>query len=443
MFDTLDLDNALINAIAKTGYKTPTSIQSLAIPEIMAGKDVMASAPTGTGKTAAFLLPALQHLIDSPRRNPGFARILVMTPTRELAYQIYEEALIFAQFTHFKVGVITGGVNYGSHKEILEKNNDILIATPGRLMDYMDYEEFHAEDVEILVIDEADRMLDMGFIKEMKQIISEARNRRQSLLFSATLEGHSLETFASELLTNPARIETQSSLKERGKINQWMHIADDEQHKFSLLAHIVQQEDCEKVIVFVRTRDQVQHIAGKLQSLHIRSCWLEGEMPQDKRNKAVLRLKTGQVKVLVATDVAARGLDIDNITHVINYDMPRTADTYVHRIGRTGRAGKKGVAISLVAAHDMGIVKKIEGYIKQVLSRRVIDTLRPQFKEAKVAAKKKKPDVKLTNREAKGKAKKQRKKEERRLQARIEANKTKIKVTSIAPAPDVSAEDKD
>ncbi|MFT5164537.1 MAG: ATP-dependent RNA helicase SrmB [Alteromonadaceae bacterium] len=427
MFDTLDLDSALISAIADTGYKTPTSIQSLAIPQIMAGKDIMASAPTGTGKTAAFLLPALQHLIDFPRRSPGFARILVMTPTRELAYQIYEEALIYAKFTQFKIGVITGGVNYGSHKDILEKNNDILVATPGRLMDYMDYEEFHAEDVEILVIDEADRMLDMGFITEMTRITKEARNRKQSLLFSATLEGHSLETFADELLTDPERIEAQSSLKERGKINQWMHVADDDDHKFKLLTHIVQQQDCEKAIVFVRTREQVQLLSGKLQALDIRSCWLEGEMPQDKRNKAVLRLKNGQVKVLVATDVAARGLDIDNITHVINYDMPRTADTYVHRIGRTGRAGKKGVAISLVEAHDTGMVKKVESYTEQALRRRIIQELRPKFKEAKVPAKKKKSAVKLTNKEAKGRAKKQRKKEARRLEARVEANKAKAK----------------
>ena len=425
MFDDLDLDNALVNAIAQVGYKTPTSIQSLAIPEIMAGRDIMASAPTGTGKTAAFLLPALQHLIDSPRRNPGFARILIMTPTRELAYQIYEEALVYAKFTHFKIGVITGGVNYGSHKEILEKNNDILVATPGRLMDYMDYEEFHAEDVEVLVIDEADRMLDMGFIQEMKRITSEARNRKQSLLFSATLEGHSLENFADELLTEPARVEAQSSLKERGKINQWMHVADDDHHKFELLAALLQADDCEKAIVFVRTREKVQVLAGKLQGLGIRSCWLEGEMPQDKRNKAVLRLKTGQVKVLVATDVAARGLDIDSITHVVNYDMPRTADTYVHRIGRTGRAGKKGVAISLVEAHDIGMVKKVESYTKQALARRFIEGLRPKHKEAKVPAKKKKAATKLTNREAKLRAKKQRKKEERRLQARVDANKVK------------------
>lgn len=421
MFEELDLDQSLISAIAELGYKKPTSIQNLAIPPILDGKDVMASAPTGTGKTAAFLLPAMQHLLDFPRKNPGFARILVMTPTRELAYQIYDAANQLAENCHFKIGVITGGINYGSHKEILEKNNDILIATPGRLMDYMDNEEFHAEDVEMLVIDEADRMLDMGFISQMRRITEEARNRKQSLLFSATLEGRSLENFAKELLTDPERVEAKSSNKERGKIHQWMHIADSESHKFALLTHIAQDEACQKAIVFVRTREKVQHLSGKLQSLEIRSCWLEGEMPQDKRNKAVQRLRQGQVKVLVATDVAARGLDIDDVTHVINYDMPRTADTYIHRIGRTGRAGKKGIAISLVEAHDMRIVKKVENYTKQPLQRRVIDELRPQFKEAKVPSKKKnKSGLKLTKKQIKGKLKKQRKKLERRV-----ANKSK------------------
>ena len=414
MFEALDLDDSLLKAVAEQGYKSPTSIQSLAIPAILDGRDVMASAPTGTGKTAAFLLPALQHLLDFPRRNPGFARVLVMTPTRELAYQIYEQTLAFAANNDFRIGVITGGINYGSHKEILEKNNDILIATPGRLMDYMDNEEFHAEDVEMLVIDEADRMLDMGFVSEMRRITKEARNRRQSLLFSATLEGRSLENFAEELLKEPERIEAQPSNREKGKIHQWVHIADDDAHKFAMLANILNAEDCTKAIVFVRTRDKVSNLSGRLQSEDIRCCWLEGEMPQDKRNKAVLRLRNSQVKVLVATDVAARGLDIDDITHVINYDMPRTADTYVHRIGRTGRAGKKGTAISLVEAHDVGILKKVESYTKAPLRRRVIEGLRPKFKEAKPPAKKKKPAVKPTKKQIKGRQKKLRKKAERR-----------------------------
>lgn len=414
MFSELELDHNLVNAVAELGFKSPTSIQAQAIPAILAGKDVMASAPTGTGKTAAFVLPAMQHLLDFPRRNPGFARILIMTPTRELAYQIYEQAQKMAADCHFQIGVITGGINYGTHKEILEKNNDILIATPGRLIDFMDNEEFHAEDVEMLVIDEADRMLDMGFGAAMRRITGEARNRRQSLLFSATLEGRGLEKFADELLTEPVRLEANSSNKEKGKIHQWVHIADDDNHKFNLLTHIVKDESCTKAIVFVRTREKVQHLSGKLQGLDVRTCWLEGEMPQDKRNKAVARLRLGQVRVLVATDVAARGLDIDDITHVINYDMPRTADTYVHRIGRTGRAGKKGIAISLVEAHDVGILKKVENYTKQALPRRVIDELRPQFKEAKVPLKKSKPKIKPTKKQLKGRQKKQRKKLERR-----------------------------
>lgn len=414
MFEELDLDPSLINAVAEMGFTKPTSIQAQAIPLVLQGRDVLACAPTGTGKTAAFLLPALQHLLDFPRRNPGFARILVMTPTRELAYQIYEQTQLFARFNNFRIGVITGGINYGSHKEILEKNNDILIATPGRLMDYMDNDEFHAEDVEILVIDEADRMLDMGFIKEMRRITEQARNRRQSLLFSATLEGRSLERFADELLKDPQRIETEPSLKERGKIIQWIHVADDDAHKFALLRAILEAEDCHKAIVFVRTREKVQNLSGRLQSIDIRAGWLEGEMPQDKRNKAISKFSNGYVKVLVATDVAARGLDIDDITHVINYDMPRTADVYVHRIGRTARAGKKGTAISLVEAHDVLMVKKIENYVKHPLRRRVIEGLKPRFKEARIPAKKRKPEVKLTKKQLKGKLKKQRKKAEKR-----------------------------
>lgn len=414
MFEELDLDPTLLNAVAEMGFKKPTSIQAQAIPMILQGRDIMACAPTGTGKTGAFLLPALQHLLDFPRRNPGFARVLVMTPTRELAYQIHEQTESFARFNSFKIGVITGGINYGSHKDILEKNNDILIATPGRLMDYMDNEEFHAEDVEILIIDEADRMLDMGFIKEMRRITEQARNRKQSLLFSATLEGRSLERFADELLTDPQRIETKPSLKERGKIIQWIHIADDDSHKFAMLTHILKSEECQKAIVFVRTREKVQNLSGRLQSAEIKTGWLEGEMPQDKRNKAVAKFSNGYVNVLVATDVAARGLDIDDITHVINYDMPRTADVYVHRIGRTARAGKKGTAISLVEAHDVLMVKKIENYVKHPLRRRLIEGLKPKFKEAKIPLKKKKPDVKLTKKQVKGKLKKQRKKAERR-----------------------------
>lgn len=389
-FEDFQLDDALNRAITQAGFKQPTLIQQLAIPLAMDGRDLLASAPTGTGKTLAFVLPAIQYLLDFPRRDPGFARVLVMTPTRELAYQVYDTFRHFSQYTQLNVGVITGGINYGSHKDTLEKNNDILVATPGRLTEYLDEESFQADEVELLILDEADRMLDMGFIGEMNRIVLEARRRRQTFLFSATLEGATLERFASRALKEPERLEADPSKRERGKILQWIHLADDNSHKLALLTHLLRQEDVSKAIVFVKTRERLATLSGQLESAGLRCCWLQGEMPQDKRMQAVERFSSGKVNILVATDIAARGLDIDDISHVINYDLPRTADVYVHRIGRTGRAGKKGTAISLVEAHDMAVLAKIERYTEHRLKRRFIENLRPKHKEAKVPVKKKK-----------------------------------------------------
>jgi len=221
--------------------------------------------------------------------------------------------------------------------------------------------------------------------------VLEARRRRQTFLFSATLEGLNLERFAERALKEPEQIEAVPSRKEKAKILQWLHLADDNVHKLALLTHILKQEDATKAIVFVKTRERLASLTGQLESAGIKCCWLQGEMPQDKRLQAVQRFSKGQVPVLIATDIAARGLDIDDISHVINYDMPRSADTYVHRIGRTGRAGKKGTAISLIEAHDMAMVAKVERYTEQKLKRRVIDSLRPKHKAAKIGSKKKKP----------------------------------------------------
>ncbi len=405
-FADFQFDDSINQALQEAGFTEPTLIQQLAIPPALDGRDVLASAPTGTGKTLAFVLPAIQYLLDFPRRDPGFARVLVMTPTRELAFQVYDEFKQLAQYTKLNVGVITGGINYGSHKDTLEKNNDILVATPGRLTEYLDEESFQADEVEVLILDEADRMLDMGFIGEMNRIVLEARRRRQTFLFSATLEGLNLERFAERALKEPEMIEAVPSRKEKAKIIQWLHLADDNVHKLALLTHLLKQEDVTKTIVFVKTRERLASLTGQLESAGIKCCWLQGEMPQDKRLLSVQRFSQGQVPVLIATDIAARGLDIDDISHVINYDMPRSADTYVHRIGRTGRAGKKGTAISLVEAHDMAIVAKVERYTEQKLKRRVIDSLRPQHKEAKIGTKKKKPGKLAAKKLAKAKSKK-------------------------------------
>lgn len=390
-FADFDLDPALARALTEAGFEKPTTIQQQAIPVALEGRDILASAPTGTGKTLAFLLPALQYLIDFPRRDPGFARVLIMTPTRELAFQIFEQLQMLTKHSSLNCGVITGGINYGSHKETLEKNNDILVATPGRLIEYMNEESFQCDEVEVLILDEADRMLDMGFVAEMDRIISDARRRRQTMLFSATLEGVAIERFAKRALKEPITIEAESPRREKGKIQQWIHLADDAEHKLALLTHLLQQPEMTKVIVFIKTRERLASLAGQLESAGLKTCWLQGEMPQDKRLQAVSRFSKGQVRILLATDVAARGLDIDDISHVINFDMPRTADVYVHRIGRTGRAGKKGIAISLVEAHDIDMVGKVERYTETLLKRRVIEGLRPKHKEARPSTKAKKP----------------------------------------------------
>ncbi|MDK1312231.1 ATP-dependent RNA helicase SrmB [Pseudoalteromonas ardens] len=406
-FTEFDLDGTLLTAIKKMGFEQATSIQQLAIPEALMGRDILASAPTGTGKTAAFLIPAIQYLMDFPRRDPGFARVLIMTPTRELAYQVFEQCEALAAGTHLKIGVVTGGINYGSHKEIFEKNNDILIATPGRLMEYLETENFHADNVELLILDEADRMLDLGFKKEMLKICNEAKNRRQCFLFSATLEGDSVELFAERILKDPALLEAESSRKEKGKIHQWIHLADDYEHKLAMLANLLQSEEVTKAIVFVKTRERLEKLVGELYTQDIKTTWLRGEMPQDKRMAAMASFHSGRTRILIATDVAARGIDVADISHVINFDMPRTADIYVHRIGRTGRAGKKGTAISLVEAHDAEILGKVERYTEQKLKRRVIEGLEPKHKEAKLPKKKKDPvKIKAKKKAAKAKTKK-------------------------------------
>lgn len=389
MFEQLELDDDLIRAVAELGYERPTSIQQLVIPEAMSGKDILASAPTGTGKTAAFLLPACQFLLDYPRRQPGATRVLILTPTRELALQIFEQVKAISRYLpHINCGVITGGINYGTDRDLLEKNLDILVATPGRLFEHIEKESFDCRDIECLILDEADRMLDMGFSAVVNQIAAEARWRKQSMLFSATLEGAGIARFAGDLLDEPVQLEADSSRKEKGVIHQWIHLADNANHKLALLTHILNHQ-VETAIVFVKTRERLATLVGQLNAADIDCCWLQGEMPQDKRNTAMQKFRDGEVKILVATDVAARGIDVDNISHVINYDMPRTADVYVHRIGRTGRAGNKGTAISIVEAHDIDIVPKIERYTKQALKRRVIEGLRPNNKEAKVSKKKK------------------------------------------------------
>ncbi|UTV29332.1 ATP-dependent RNA helicase SrmB [Photobacterium atrarenae] len=405
-FSELELDSELLRAIEKIGYDRPTVIQAQAIPHAMDGRDVLASAPTGTGKTAAFLLPMIQHLQDFPRKKPGPARVLVLTPTRELAIQVADQARALAQYTDLKIFTITGGISYDEHAELLGKTQDIVVATPGRLMEYIEAERFDCRAIECLILDEADRMLDMGFGKAVERIHNECRWRRQSLLFSATLEGKGVRDFSRTILNEPVEVNAEPPRRERKKIHQIYHRCDQMEHKLALLEHILKHQ-AERTIIFVKTRERLATLRDQLAAMKIPCCWIQGEMAQASRNNAITRFRDGTVNVLIATDVAARGIDLPDVSHVINFDMPRTADIYLHRIGRTARAGKKGTAISLIEAHDQEMIERVGRYMKEEVPERFIDGMRPQHKKPSTV--KKKSKKKVAKKTAAGKKKKAKK----------------------------------
>ncbi|TDQ59391.1 ATP-dependent RNA helicase SrmB [Mesocricetibacter intestinalis] len=419
-FEDFDLSPQLLRALEKKGYSRPTAIQCEAIPAAMEERDVLGSAPTGTGKTVAFLLPAIQHLLDYPRRKPGPPRILILTPTRELAMQVAEQAEALACFTDLSIATITGGVAYQNHGEVFNKNQDMVVATPGRLLQYIQEENFDCRAVEILIFDEADRLLQMGFGQSAEKIAAETRWRKQTLLFSATLEGELLADFAARLLNDPIRIDAESSRRERKKIQQWYYHADSNEHKIKLLARFIEQEDIQRGIVFVRRREEVRALSETLRKRGIRTTYLEGEMAQSQRNNAVDKLKNGVVRILVATDVAARGIDIEDISHVMNFDLPYSADVYLHRIGRTARAGKKGCAVSFVESHDYKLLGKIKRYSGELLKPRIIEGLEPRTKAPKNG------EVKSVSKKQKARKKAQyeeRKKSDRKIKVRHKESK--------------------
>lgn len=435
-FSELELDESLLLALQDKGFTRPTAIQAAAIPPALEGRDVLGSAPTGTGKTAAYLLPVLQHLVDFPRKKSGPPRILIVTPTRELAMQVADHARELAKHTHLDIATITGGVAYMNHAEVFSENQDIVVATTGRLLQYIKEENFDCRAVETLILDEADRMLDLGFAQDIETIAAETRWRKQTMLFSATLEGGAIKNFAERLLEDPVEVSATSSTRERKKIHQWYYRADNIEHKTALLVHLLKQPDTTRSIVFVRKRDRVHELVAWLREAGINTCYLEGEMVQMKRTEAIKRLTDGRVNVLIATDVAARGIDIPEVSHVFNFDMPRTADTYLHRIGRTGRAGLKGTAISLVEAHDHLLLGKVTRYMKEPMKSRVIDELRPTTRA---------PSEKLTGKPskkvlAKREEKKKDEKEKPRVKVRLRDKKNVGKRRKPSSAKTDSAE---
>lgn len=376
-FANLNLDPAINKALEAAGYTEPTPIQAQAIPEIIAGHDLMGSAQTGTGKTAAFMLPAL-HLISEPHpvKSKG-PRILVLTPTRELAAQVNDAARKYGKFLRKRTVSIVGGMPYPLQNKLLNQPIDILVATPGRLMDHMDKGRIDLSRLQMLVLDEADRMLDMGFLPDVEKITAQLPEERQTLLFSATFDGE-VARIAKDILKEPKLVEVASQQTKHENIEQRLHYVDDMHHKNKLLEHLLIDAEVNQAIIFTSTKRHADVLADDLYAAGHRTAALHGDMTQGARNRTLKKLRHGDVRVLVATDVAARGIDVDGITHVINYDLPKFAEDYVHRIGRTGRAGKKGIAISFAGGADRHALRKIEQFTGNKITPEVIKGFEPK-----------------------------------------------------------------
>ncbi len=379
-FENLNLQPAIIKAIHELGFTTPTPIQQQAIPELISGHDVMASAQTGTGKTAAFMLPALNRLATPSKIRSRGPRVLVLTPTRELALQVSEATSKFGKYLpHTKVVSILGGMSYPLQNKLLSQVVDILVATPGRLIDHIQRGRIDFSRLEMLVLDEADRMLDMGFIDDVEAIASRTPETRQTLLFSATLDS-SIDKIASRLLKSPKRIQVAPQHAKLENIEQKLHYVDDLSHKNRLLDHLLRDESLKQAIVFTATKRDADTLADDLAASGHEVAALHGDMNQRERTRTLTRLRAGRLRILVATDVAARGIDITNITHVINFDLPKFAEDYVHRIGRTGRAGASGVAVSFATGKDSISLKKIERFTGQAIAPFVVPGMESKYK---------------------------------------------------------------
>ncbi len=376
-FSSLGLSAELLRAVSDQGYAEPTPVQSRAIPVVLSGRDLMAAAQTGTGKTAGFTLPLLQHLQSSPamaaRRKP--VRVLVLTPTRELAAQVGESVQTYGKYLPFTTAVIFGGVNINPQMDKLHRGVDIVVATPGRLLDHVQQKTIDLSKVEILVLDEGDRMLDMGFIRDIRRILGLLPHRRQNLLFSATFS-EDIRQLAAGLLKNPETIDVAPRNSTVELITQRVHPVD-KGHKRELLAHLIKSGDWRQVLVFTRTKHGANRLCEQLQKDGIQSAAIHGNKTQSARTRALADFKQGRVRVLVATDIAARGLDIDQLPHVVNFDLPNVPEDYVHRIGRTGRAGSTGEAISLVSPDERGLLKDIERLLRQELPRAAVNDFKP------------------------------------------------------------------
>ncbi len=383
-FSSLGLSADLLRAIAEQGYDTPTPVQSLAIPLVLSGKDLMAGAQTGTGKTAAFALPLLQNLQVSPAKSNKKVRALILTPTRELTSQVADSIRAYSKYLPLRTGVVFGGVSINPQLQALRQGIDILVATPGRLIDHIERKSVDLSAVEIVVLDEADRMLDMGFIHAIKRIMKLLPAKRQGLLFSATFPDN-ISNLAQQFLRQPQLIEVAKRNTSSETIDQSAFLVDRDR-KCELLTHLIGSQNWQQVLVFTRTKRGADRLAKQLLSDGIEAMAIHGNKSQGARERALSAFKKQSVRALIATDVAARGIDIDRLPHVVNYDLPDAAEDYVHRIGRTGRAGCSGQAISLVCQDEKQQWVAIERLIRKTIPSQVMAGFEPNKNQSTAPA---------------------------------------------------------
>ncbi len=366
-FSSLGLSDSLLRAVSDEGYETPSPVQREAIPAVLEGRDVMAAAQTGTGKTAGFVLPLLQRLSGGEKAKPNSVRALVLTPTRELAAQVAEAVATYGKYLSLHSTVVFGGVKINPQMQKLRSGVDVLVATPGRLLDLHNQNAVRFSRLEILVLDEADRMLDMGFIRDIRKILALLPKHRQNLMFSATFSSE-IRRLSGGILHDPVQIEVSPRNAAAKSVRQTVFEVD-KSSKSGLLSYLIGSNNWQQVLVFTRTKHGANRLTRKLERDGIKAAAIHGNKSQGARTKALAKFKSGEIRVLVATDIAARGIDIDQLPHVVNFELPNVAEDYVHRIGRTGRAGAEGDAVSLVSADEVKLLQDIETLIQQRLPR--------------------------------------------------------------------------
>jgi ATP-dependent RNA helicase RhlE len=374
-FNSLGLSEPILKAIAEQGYETPTPIQAQAIPAVLDGKDVMGAAQTGTGKTAGFTLPILERLSKGKAAGANQARTLVLTPTRELAAQVGASVSTYGKYLPLRSAVVFGGVKINPQMMKLRQGVDVLVATPGRLLDLYGQKAVRFDNLEVLVLDEADRMLDMGFIHDIRKILNLLPRKRQNLMFSATFS-NDIRNLAKGMVNDPVEISVSPRNTTVESVKQWICPVDKKQ-KAALLTKLIQDNEWRQVLVFSRTKHGANKLARQLETAGINAAAIHGNKSQGARTRALADFKKGEIRILVATDIAARGLDIDQLPQVVNFDLPNVPEDYIHRIGRTGRAGATGQAVSLVSADEFKQLSDIEHLIKQLLKRKLIDGFEP------------------------------------------------------------------